>query len=164
PAKATIIDLLPVCSHVHFTCHGIPNTDSPSNSGIVLQHATEPNESDRLTIEDISETDESVFLTVCSSANVATEEFIEEGIHLASEFQMQGFYSVVATLWLVNDDMFKEVVSRFYEVLAKRYGGDGVNMAHKGCYASVLQSVVAEIRRESPESVLQWAPFVHFGV
>lgn len=170
PTKDTIIDLLPVCSHAHFACHGISDPESPSNSGILLQHGTELEESDRLTVKDISEIDaevgrwESVFLSVCSSANVAAEELIEEGMHLASEFQMLGFCNVIATLWPVNDDVSKEVAVRFYEALAKRYGDSGGNRVPKGCYAEVLQNVMAEIRRDSPGNVLQWAPFVHFGV
>ena len=170
PTKDTIINVLPVCSHVHFACHGISDPESPSNSGIILQHGTELEESDRLTVKDISEIDaeagrwESVFLSVCSSANVAAEELIEEGMHLASEFQMLGFCNVIATLWPVNDDVSKEVAVRFYEALAKRYGDSGGNRVPKGCYAEVLQNVMAEIRRDSLGNVLQWAPFVHFGV
>jgi len=170
PTKDTIIDVLPVCSHVHFACHGVSDPESPSNSGIILQHGTELEESDRLTVKDISEIDaeagrwESVFLSVCSSANVAAEELIEEGMHLASEFQMLGFCNVIATLWSVNDDVSKEVAVRFYEALAKRYGDSGGNRVPKGCYAEVLQNVMAEIRRDSPGNVLQWAPFVHFGM
>lgn len=170
PTKDTIIDLLPVCSHAHFACHGISDSESPSNSGILLQHGTDLEESDRLTVKDISEIDaeagrwESVFLSVCSSANVAAEELIEEGMHLASEFQMLGFCNVIATLWPVNDDVSKEVAVRFYEALAKRYGDSGGNRVPKGCYAEVLQNVMAEIRRDSLGNVLQWAPFVHFGV
>lgn len=89
-----------MCSHAHFACHGISDPESPSNSGIILQHGTEPEGSGRLTVKDISEIDteegrwESVFLSVCSSANVAAEELIEEGMHLASEFQMLGFCNV----------------------------------------------------------------------
>ena len=56
------------------------------------------------------------------------------------------------------------ILCAFYEALVKRYGENGGNRVPKGCYAEVLQNVMAEIRRDSPGNVLQWAPFVHFGV
>lgn len=171
PTKDTVMEVLPACSHVHFACHGVSDEDSPSNSGIELQHSDNPQMSDRLTVRDLSEIGRqskrwtSVFLSACSSADTAVHSLVEESLHLTSEFQMLGFPNVVGTLWPVNDDVSKAVAVGFYRRLAGKYEKRGnVMRAPKDCYAEILQSVMDDLRMDAPENCIQWASFVHFGI
>ncbi|RBA11796.1 hypothetical protein FPRO05_14233 [Fusarium proliferatum] len=58
PSADQVLEDLKTCRIAHFTCHGISDYSDPSNSGLILQRSTEPDETlvqDRLTVQRVSD-------------------------------------------------------------------------------------------------------------
>ncbi|KAG2131136.1 hypothetical protein BD769DRAFT_1295363, partial [Suillus cothurnatus] len=56
------------------------------------------------------------FLSACHTT-VGDEKSLDESIHLAAAMQFSGFRSVIGSMWSVDDDVARQVVSTFYDKL-----------------------------------------------
>ena len=80
----------------------------------------------------------------------------DEAVHLAAGMLLAGYWSVVATMWSINDADGHKVANQVY-----------AEMIHDQCpdytrAALALHKAVRKLRdEESP--FLVWMPFVHFG-
>jgi CHAT domain-containing protein len=108
------MDLLPGLNIYHFACHGISHPMDPSKSQLVLQDWKE----NPLFVDDIVklrlENSQFAYLSACSVADCQVENLLDEGINLASAFQLAGFPSVVGTLWPINDHYSVQVPEEVY--------------------------------------------------
>lgn len=82
---------------------------------------------------------------------------IDEGIHLASAFQLSGFPHVIASLWEASDELSMAVTERFYQNILELNGVDG----HEKIARAHDDAVMAA--RQFCNDPLAWATFVHFG-
>lgn len=126
PAVKTVLDDIPSYDVTHFACHGYADPTSPFRSGLLLC-GDEPGKdidtnirNSTLTVERMSSMDtresQLAFLSACCTASEnASSALIDEGIHLASAFQLSGFPHVIASLWEASDEFSVAVTERFYQ-------------------------------------------------
>jgi CHAT domain-containing protein len=131
----------------------------PSKSQLVLQDWKE----NPLLVDDIVklrlENSQFAYLSACSVADCQVDELLDEGINLASAFQLAGFPSVVGTLWPINDHYSVEVAEGVYRGMIDR---DRLDVRKS---AASLNLAVRRLRDKlGGESVSVWAPYIHIGV
>jgi CHAT domain-containing protein len=144
---------LPRCPWAHFACHAASELDSPSASYLLLHdHRARP-----LTVVDVSrlrlDRAELAFLSACSTA-LPGAQLADEGIHLASAFQLAGYRYVVATLWPIDDLAAVGVATEIYESLAT--GGTARDSAE------ALHAASRRLRNSVPNPST-WAAHTHSG-
>jgi tetratricopeptide (TPR) repeat protein len=177
---------------VHFACHGFSDSKDPSRSHLLLQRdsggdAVSGSGStpvvDRLTIAGLAKAVAAqpvtgsaggtriAFLSACSTAEVRARGLGDEGLHIASAFQMAGFVDVVGSLWSVDDDVCVALAEAFYSRLLRAKGSRmegtgtkvGEDLGSGRRVAEALRYAVMRLRARYPESPFLWTPFVHIG-
>ncbi|MFE7488592.1 CHAT domain-containing protein [Kitasatospora sp. NPDC057541] len=139
---------------VHFTCHGVSDPESPSNSGLILHDG-------RLSALDISARRpvdaELAFLSACSTSQGGLG-LPDEAVHLAPSFQLAGFTHVIGTLWTVSDKVARRLTEEFYAALRR-------DAAHEGPFdpALALHHPVRALRERLLPAPHLWAAHVHVG-
>lgn len=165
PTAEDVLRKLPVIEVVHFACHAFSDPTNPSNSHILLQ---KPGETelivDRLSLSQIANVvtqgqAQIAFLSACSTAEVKASKLADEGLHLASAFQVAGFGHVIGALWSADDDVCVRVAEIFYTNLVKADQA----MCSDGVVALALRKAVLQVRSEYSGSPRLWAPFIHLG-
>ncbi|MFF0204920.1 CHAT domain-containing protein [Streptomyces sp. NPDC005017] len=143
---------LPRHACLHFAGHAGHDPVHPARGGL---HCHEG----RLTVADISRLRlgraELAFLSACETAR-GTESLPDEPVHLAGALQLAGFTHVVATRWMVRDDIAGQLAEHFYKELCR----DG--RPEPAGAASALQSAVRDIKQRHHDPLL-WAAYVHTG-
>ncbi|KAK4068324.1 hypothetical protein Purlil1_13827 [Purpureocillium lilacinum] len=117
--KDDVLNHLQSCRFFHFAGHGLSHPGDPSQSCLLLEDwQTKP-----LTVGDIrdhklQDTPPFLgFLSACSTGANGVDKLVDEGIHLASAFQLSGFRHVVGTLWEVSDQHCVDVARVLYETM-----------------------------------------------
>ncbi|KAG1720342.1 CHAT domain-containing protein [Suillus lakei] len=156
-SDATIQGALDALSHnqwLHLACHGMPNRTQPFESSFAMRDGP-------LMIKDIIRSNwqnlEFAFLSACHTT-VGHEESHDESIHLAAAMQFSGFRSVIGSMWSVDDEVARLVVSTFYRHLVDDSGRLDCTRA-----AVALHKAVKKLRR-SKIPLEQQIVFVHIGV
>lgn len=112
--KSDVMLLLRDCSVFHFAGHGHIDRERPSNSRLMLEDGP-------LTVGELMEMKLSnrppflAYLSACGTGQIKDDEFMDEGIHLISAFQMAGFRHVIGTLWEVDDGYCVDIARHTYE-------------------------------------------------
>jgi hypothetical protein len=202
PSVRSVLAQIPRSDIVHFAYHGFSDPKDPSRSHLLLQRNSGDDDDgndgggggrggpivDRLTIARLAKAVAAqpatssaggariAFLSACSTAEVKARELGDEGLHLASAFQVAGFASVVGSLWAVDDEVCIALAEGFYRRLlrgeekgGKGSGKEGVKgkveegLGNSGRVAEALRYAVMRLRARYPESPFAWTPFVHFG-
>ncbi|OKJ14060.1 hypothetical protein AMK19_10360 [Kitasatospora sp. CB01950] len=139
---------------VHFSCHGVTDPDSPSNSGLILHDG-------RLSALDLSARRpvdaELAYLSACSTSQGGLD-LPDEAVHLAPSFQLAGFRHVIGTLWSVSDRIARHVTGEFYTALSED--------AARGLPfdpALALHHAVRPLRERLLPAPHLWAAHVHIG-
>ncbi|KAG1720338.1 TPR-like protein [Suillus lakei] len=156
-SDATIQGALDALSHnqwLHLACHGMPNRTQPFESSFAMRDGP-------LRIKDIIRSNwqnlEFAFLSACHTT-VGHEESHDESIHLAAAMQFSGCRSVIGSMWSVDDEVARLVVSTFYRHLVDDSGRLDCTRA-----AVALHKAVKKLRR-SKIPLEQQIVFVHIGV
>ncbi|KAF9783588.1 hypothetical protein IL306_009168 [Fusarium sp. DS 682] len=167
PSADQVLEVLKTCRIAHFACHGISDYSDPSNSGLILQRSTGPDETlvqDRLTVQRVSDLRlryaQIAYLSACSTAENKAARLSDEAIHVVSGFQVAGFPHVVGCLWPAGDSECVEVAKRFYSLMLQR----NQSAINNNGVASALQEAVMAVRTDDLSMSLNWAQFVHYGV
>ncbi|KAG1739320.1 TPR-like protein [Suillus lakei] len=153
---ATVQGALDALNHnqwLHLACHGMPNRTQPFESSFTMRDGP-------LMIKDIIRSNwqnpEFAFLSACHTT-VGDEKSPDESIHLAAAMQFSGFRSVIGSMWSVDDDVARQVVSAFYDKLVDDSGRLDCTRA-----AVALHKAVKSLRKKI--SLEQQIVFVHLGV
>jgi CHAT domain-containing protein/tetratricopeptide (TPR) repeat protein len=154
-------------SVLHLAAHGIVDRELPQRTGIALAPGGGPDDDGFLAIADVLELDldaDLVTLSACETARGASLR--GEGIQsMARAFLYAGARSVVASLWLVEDEATAETMEGFY----RRYLKEGMAPARAlreaklSLRKGVLSSSDARERGESVHPYF-WAPFIYIGL
>ena len=162
-----ILDDLSSFNTVHFACHGFADSNSPFRSGLLLcgdepQKGFNKNTKNNiLTVDLISSVNtknsQLAFLSAYCTAKMASSLLLDEGIHLASAFQLSGFPHVIASLWEADDDLSMVRAEKFYQII---FTLTNLNGYEKIAYA-LHDAVLAAWR--ICDDPLSWATTVHFG-
>ena len=102
------------------------------------------------------ENPEFAFLSACHTT-VGDESSPDEAIHLAAAMQFAGFRSVIGSMWSVDDDVARHVVSAFYDNLV-----DGSGRLDCTRAAVALHEALKSLRKKIP--LEQQIVFIHIGV
>ena len=151
---------------VHFACHGCADPKDPSNSHLLLQKSGPSGPViDKLTVSDISNKNTLgrtwiAYLSACSTAGVEAISLADECLHISSAFQVAGFAHVISSLCSADDDICARLAELFYRSLTNT----GLSTRHSNrAVAEALRNAILDIRSDSPDSRLLWAPFIHSG-
>ncbi|MGW6567799.1 CHAT domain-containing protein [Streptomyces sp. NPDC054975] len=151
---AAVRDALPAHPWVHFSCHGVSDPDTPSESGLVLHDG-------RLTVRDAAEQRprEAVLavLSACSTSQGGLT-LPDESVHLASSFQLAGYPHVIGTLWPVADKVATRLTEELYATLV-----DDLARGRPIDPARALHHPVRELRRRLARAPHLWAAHIHTG-
>ncbi|KAG1730607.1 CHAT domain-containing protein [Suillus lakei] len=138
---------------VHLACHGMPNRQQPFESSFAMRDGP-------LMIKDLIrshwQNPEFAFLSACHTT-VGDEKSLDESIHLAATMQFSGFRSVIGSMWSVDDEVARQVVSAFYGNLV-----DGSGRLDCTRAAAALHKAIKSLRKKIP--LEQQIVFVHIGV
>ncbi|KAG1856988.1 CHAT domain-containing protein [Suillus subalutaceus] len=149
-----VLDALKHNQWLHLACHGMPNRQRPFESSFAMRDGP-------LMIKDIIRSNwqnrEFAFLSACHTT-VSDEKSPDESIHLAAAMQFSGFRSVIGSMWSVDDEVARQVVSAFYDKLVDDSGRLDCTRA-----AVALHKAVKKLRRNNIP-LEQQIVFVHIGV
>ncbi|KAG1834907.1 TPR-like protein [Suillus subalutaceus] len=155
-SDATVQGALDALNHnqwLHLACHGTPNQTQPFESSFAMRDGP-------LMIKDIIRSDwqnpEFAFLSACHTT-VGDENSPDESIHLAAAMQFAGFRSVIGSMWSVDDDVARLVVSAFYGHLVDSSGRLDSTRA-----AAALHMAMKSLPKNIP--LEQQIVFFHVGV
>ncbi|KAK6535491.1 hypothetical protein TWF694_001946 [Orbilia ellipsospora] len=118
-----IMDSIRDCKVFHFAGHGFADASDPSKSGLLLKEGR----SNMLRISDLQDKRYQLhdnppflaYLSACSTGAIEAERLLDEGINLASAFQLAGFRHVVGTLWEVSDRYCVDIAMLLYHNIRK---------------------------------------------
>ncbi len=151
---AEVLRALERHSWAHFSCHGVSDPSSPSNSGLILHDG-------RLSAFDLSARRpvdaELAFLSACSTSRGGVD-LPDEAVHLAPSFQLAGFTHVIGTLWTVSDRIARRLTEGFYAALR-----EDADLGRPFDPALALHHPVRELREELLPAPHLWAAHVHIG-
>lgn len=103
--REEVLAHLRACKVFHFAGHGRSDPLDPSRSCLLLDDWEES----PLTVGDLRDYNIQEgspflgYLSACSTNANKVDRLVDEGIHLASAFQLAGFRHVIGTLWEVSD-------------------------------------------------------------
>jgi CHAT domain-containing protein/tetratricopeptide (TPR) repeat protein len=143
---------------LHFATHGVANIESPAMSGILLSMYDDRGQAQDgfLRVRDIYDLDLDADLVVLSACNTALGKQIrgEGTVGIVRAFMYAGAERVVATLWKVDDEATRELMSRFYREMFEEQRSP----------SAALRSAQLAMWRETPwRSPFFWAAFVLQG-
>lgn len=149
---------------VHFACHGVSHPSNPAESHLLLQrrHGS-ATVVDRLTVAKITKAKSRglamiAYLSACSTAAVQADGLSDEGIHIASAFQVAGFGHVIGSLWSAEDGTCVDVARLFYEHLIQ----NGASQLSNRAVAEALRSALLQLRADFGHDS-SWAAYIHSG-
>ncbi|KAL2785014.1 CHAT domain-containing protein [Aspergillus keveii] len=166
PSTDQVLSHLKDAHIAHFACHGSSDGADPANSFLLLEKQADSGARmlDRLTVSKIAN-EKSLgrawiaYLSACSTAEVKASRFADEGIHLASAFQVVGFSHIIGSLWSANDQACVLAARFFYESLTSRSISGDPNRT----VAEAWREAVLRLRSVPKIRTRDWAPFIHLG-
>ena len=136
----------PGCDALHLACHGMFRSDNPMFSSLKLHDGW-------MTAADVLHLDLSDALVTLSACESARNEVYagDELIGLTRAFLGAGAATLVASLWLVQDETTPELMETWYERLSAGVGR-----------AAALREAQLALKSKYPHPYY-WAPFVLIG-
>ena len=151
-----VLELMKEADWVHFACHGIQDTENPTDSGLCLADRR------RLRLLDIIALSRPrgglAFLSACQTAT-GDKDLSDEAIHIAAGMLFAGYAGVVGTMWSISDKLAPQVTRDVYEHLFR----NGAKPDYREV-ARALHDAVERLRIRNGASFVQWLPFVHVGL
>jgi tetratricopeptide (TPR) repeat protein len=145
---AAVRDALRHATRAHLACHAVADLADPASGALLLSGG-------RLAVHDIATLPWAdrllAYLSACTTA-LSEGLLADEGLHVASGFQLVGFRHVIGTLWRIDDDAAQVVAADFYRSLRERNPP-----------AVALHNSVRGLRARYPASPALWGAFVHIG-
>ncbi|KAH6904715.1 CHAT domain-containing protein [Coprinopsis sp. MPI-PUGE-AT-0042] len=149
-------------SCIHLACHASQNVSEPLKSRFLFHNGS-------LNLATIIQRDlknaDLAFLSACQTS-AGDEKLSDEAVHLAAGMLAAGYRQVVATMWSIGDRNAPDVANNFYSHLFSHQeegSGKSVNGSNS---AYALHHAIQKLRchlDNSENSLLAWAPYVHFG-
>ncbi|WP_431046973.1 CHAT domain-containing protein [Streptomyces sp. P1-3] len=149
-----VVQALEAHPWVHFSCHGVSELLSPSQSGLILYDG-------RLTVSDAAaqrpRSPELAVLSACSTSQGGVT-LPDEAVQLTSSFQLAGYPHVIGTLWTVSDKLATRLTEEFYASLA-----EDVARGRPIDPAAALHRPVRSLRDRYAQAPHLWAAHIHTG-
>jgi CHAT domain-containing protein len=145
---AVVRDALRHATRAHLACHAVADLTDPASGALLLSGG-------RLAVRDIAALPWAdrplAYLSACTTA-LSEGLLADEGLHVASGFQLAGFRHVIGTLWRIDDDTAPGIAENFYRSLREGHPP-----------AVALYNAVRGLRAQYPTSPALWGAFVHIG-
>jgi len=141
----------------HFACHGVQELLAPSRGRLRLYDES-------LTIPQLMtlnlNSPSLAFLSACETYRGGTV-IPDEGITLASAFQLAGYQHVIATMWSVMITPVIVAKHVYDQILTQT---DGTTHMDSDSAAAALRDAILTLLEESPGIPPRlWAPYIHTG-
>ncbi|KAF6755132.1 CHAT domain-containing protein [Ephemerocybe angulata] len=156
------LDHMRLFSSIHLACHASQNAAEPLQSRFLFHKGS-------LELATILKSNlknaELAFLSACQTST-GDANISDEAVHLAAGMLAAGYRRVVATMWSIGDQSAQEVATRFYDYILSRRGETSGTTFDGSLSSYALHDSVQQLRHRldnSEDSLLEWAPFVHFG-
>lgn len=122
-SKAAFLENASSYQLLHLATHAFTNDEFPEQSGLIFHSDQNPLQYDTLTGTEIEGMPLTARLAVLSACQTGTGKLLRgEGIlSLSRCFQIAGCPSVIMSLWTVDDEATKDLMSGFYELLDQDY-------------------------------------------
>lgn len=150
---AAVADALQDSAICHLAVHAVSDLDSAARGYLELSDGT-------LSIADIVRLRPRrpwlAYLSACDTANTGTA-IPDQGVTVASAFNLVGYPNVVGTLWPADDKTAAQVAQRFYAELRLAGGVPAVPPA------TALHMALRSVRRALHDRPLLWAPYLFIG-
>jgi CHAT domain-containing protein len=150
-------------SSVHLACHAIQSAPDPLQSRFRFHNGSL--ELGKIIQKNLRKAD-LAFLSACQTS-AGEETLSDEAVHLAAGMLAAGYRRVVATMWAISDRHAPAVANDFYQYLWDQRKEDSGGGFDGSMSAHALHHAVQKLRErlvdDSEESLLAWAPYVHFG-
>ena len=149
-------------SCIHFACHAQQNNKEPLKSGFMFHDGT-------LELSEIIKKQlvgaDLAYLSACQTST-GDEKLSEEAVHLAAGMLAAGYRGVVATMWSISDQHGPQVAEDFYARLISQdleleQLSGGLSTDNAAC---ALHYSTQKLRKQFGDLVLDWIPYVHFGL
>ncbi|MBR7836599.1 CHAT domain-containing protein [Actinospica durhamensis] len=161
PTRDEVVARLATAEIAHFCCHGTSHPSDPSRSQLFLHdHRERPFTVSSLTTARLHHA-QLAYLSACETMRNRVADLADEGIHLASAFQLAGYPHVIATLWPINDAIAVDVADAFYAGLEGRRKTIDLSRSATALHDAVTRVRDGFRRRASPSL---WAAYTHTGV
>jgi tetratricopeptide (TPR) repeat protein len=135
-------------TRAHLACHAVADLADPASGALLLSGG-------RLTVRDIAALPwadrQLAYLSACTTA-LSEGLLADEGMHVASGFQLAGFAHVIGTLWRIDDDTAPTLAQDFYH-----------SLSHGHPPVVALHDAVRALRQRYPQSPALWGAYVHIG-
>jgi CHAT domain-containing protein len=142
-------------SWVHFACHGVQDSENPTESALLLSRRS------RLTLSEIigmkMSSKDLAFLSACQTAT-GDESLSDEVVHLAAGMLSAGYRGVLATMWRISDEYAPIVADDVYGYLFKHTEPNSTKAAE------ALYHAVKSLQGKRGVSPRDWVPFIHMGL
>ena len=161
PTVADMLLAIQSCDFVHFAGHGACHATNPLLTALIVgsQQAESLTVDSLLSLNNVSAS--VAYLAACSTAEVRSRQLTQEGLHLASAFQLAGFKHVIGTLWGVDDHVAARVATEFYRGVTKP-GLDSSHDVGRALHTAVTV-VQEELTSDADRALTLWAPMIHVG-
>ena len=149
----------PRWSALHLACHGIPDARFPEECALALT-ATDKDDG-RFTSLEVLATDvvaDLVVLSACESG-VGAAQRGEGAMSLARAFLAAGAPRVICSLWKVDDDATRALMTKFHQLRSPKGGGPG--LAVSTALREAQKFVAGQDKWENPR---YWAPWQLWGL
>ena len=150
-----VLALMKDADWVHFACHGVQDSESPTDSGLCLADQRRLKLSDMMALS--RPRGGLAFLSACQTAT-GDKSLSDEAVHVAAGMLFAGYGGVVGTMWSISDRVAPLVAKDVYERL---FGSDAVPDYREA--ARALHDAVGRLR-EHGASFVEWLPFIHVGL
>jgi CHAT domain-containing protein len=144
---------------VHFACHGLVDRERPARSSLALTAAGD--DDGFLTCLEVFRMAVPADLVVLSACETAQGRVVEgEGlVGFARAFMFAGAPRVLCSLWKVDDEATRVLMTRFYDLWNPKDGTPGVHAAE------ALRRAQEHVRTESRwRHPYYWAAWVLWGL
>jgi CHAT domain-containing protein len=140
---------------LHFTCHGLVNTDFPEFSGLVFPIREDDKSDNILRASEISSLRFQSSLAVLSACKSGAGQFVpgEGFVSLARAFLIAGVPTVVVSMWPVDDQATSLLMKFFYQAVSAG------NSPAKSLQLAKLRMMTETVFREP----YYWGGFISLG-
>ena len=146
---------------IHFACHAYQNTQEPLRSSFMLNDGGL--ELSKIIKRNLEGAD-LAYLSACQTST-GDEKLSEEAVHLAAGMLAAGYRGVIATMWSISDQHGPQVAEDFYaRLISQDLEQDQPSSLSTDNAAHALHYSTQKLRKQLGDLVLDWIPYVHFGL